>query len=94
MTLDTMTFFEIVLSGFMTVWTFHHFSKSDKKYAEFEWLGLSTFWGLVIITTVTWLLKSYPNLNDLLANPFATGLVTSFFGIILGFVGGKISRFF
>lgn len=96
MTLDTITFFEIALSGFMTMWIFRHFTKNDKKMAEFEWLGLSVFWGLLIMTLLSGLnsLKPYPNMQEFLSNPLATGLGTSIIGIVIGFFGAQVNKFF
>jgi hypothetical protein len=96
MPLDTITFLEVVLSGFMTIWTFRNFTKSDKKLAEFEWLALSVFWGLVIVGFISYLnsIKPYPNMQQLISNPFAMGLVTSILGIGFGFLGAEIRKIF
>ncbi len=93
MTIDTIMFFEIILSGFITVWTFRYFTRSDKKITEFEWFGSSAFWGLIIVGIIA-SFKSYPDINGLISNPFAMGLVGSVFGVIIGFVGSKFSKLF
>ena len=90
MTLDTLTFFEIILSGFMAIWTFRHFTNKNKVYSEFEWFGLSVFWGLIIIAVVAQL--PYPKMSELLSNPLATGLVTSILGVILGYLATEFLR--
>lgn len=92
MTLDTTIFFEIALSGFLTVWVFRSLNGKKDKYSEFEWLGLSTFWGLLIIMLFTTIFKAYPHLQDILNNPFATAIITSIIGIGLGFIGNEINK--
>ena len=39
------TFFYIGLSGFMAVWTFRKTVRRADKLSEFEYIGLSAFWG-------------------------------------------------
>lgn len=94
MSFEAFTYFEIILAGFVAVWTFRHFSKSQAKISDFEYLGWSSFWGLVLLVIMEGILKNYPKLNELIANPFATGLFLSIFGIILGsIIGSKLTLF-
>ena len=75
----------------MTVYSYRFFIKSDKKLAEFEWLGLSAFWGLILIAFLS-SLKSNPHLTEMFANPFATALVATTFGIIFSLIGSQIVK--
>ena len=88
---DTIWFFEVFLSGFMTVWTFRYFSNIKEKYAEFEWLALSAFWGLFMLALIG-LLPDKEQIKNLLMNPFAAGLILSVFGLIVGYAGSRIRR--
>jgi hypothetical protein len=45
--LDSYYFLLFVIPGFITVWTYRTIFKVQKK-GDFEYLGLSVFWGLVI----------------------------------------------
>jgi len=95
---DTVAFFEIILGGFMAVWVFRYFAGSERKYSEFEWFGLSAFWGLVILALWNSFAQLTPELqtqtNELLKNPFATGLTLStFFSVILGYVAARLVHF-
>ena len=93
---DTITFFEIILCGFIAVWVFRHFTNSEKKYAEFEWFGLSAFWGLSILALWNSIAMLNPDLqvqtSELLKNPFSTGLTLSTFSIILGYGASRVIR--
>jgi len=93
-TLDATIFLYIGISGFMTVYSYRLFVKSDKKLSEFEWLGLSAFWGLIIITFLSLFSKIFPNFTELISNPFATALVDSIFGIGFSFSGSQIVKFY
>lgn len=92
MSFEVYTYFEIILAGFVTVWTFRKFSKSQAKISDFEYLGCSSFWGLALFFIFILAYKDYPNLDATLANPFATGLFISIFGIIFGAIIGAVSR--
>jgi hypothetical protein len=86
-------FLIFVIPGFITVWTYRHVSWSDKKSCDFEYLGLSFFWGLIML-----LLYGLINKNDsvkkLLENPYIAAFVLSGFGLFVGWLGGRISRKF
>ena len=92
MTLDTYTFFEIILSGFIMIKTYRLFQENMTKYSEFEWLGLSAFWGLIIMLTVSSVQNNSVIMHDLIINPLNTGIVMSMFGIIFGWLASIISR--
>lgn len=87
MNFETYSYFVIVLSGFVAVWTYRNITKSQSKISEFEYLGWSAFWGLVIMISfqlIAKLLQPDQNLSGLFQNPFATGFIMS----ILGLIGG------
>ena len=86
MTLDTVTFFQVVLAGFVFVWTFRHFTHSEKKMGEFEWLASSALWGVVFLAVFAQLFQGYPKIKELLANPLATCVVVSFFGFAVAYL--------
>jgi len=86
MSFETFTYFQIILAGFVTVWSYRYFNKSQAKITDFEYLGWSSFWGLVLLAGLEFVLKTYPKLNELISNPFATGLLLSVFGFFLAFV--------
>jgi len=90
--LGDFNFLVFIIQGFLTVWVFRYFIKS-KKVGDFELLGLSFFWGLVIL--VIWsffnkILYREARLGELLQNPYATSIVLSFFGALFGWVGSFI----
>lgn len=41
-------FLVFIIPGFLTVWVFRYFTKSNKR-GDFELLGLSFVWGLIIL---------------------------------------------
>jgi hypothetical protein len=89
MSFDTYSFFLVGLSGFMTVWTFRYFTGS-KKTAEFEYVGLSAFWGLVMLVIWESLPKAHPEqITELLSNPYAAGFVLSLLGALVGYAGSE-----
>lgn len=98
MPLDAQIYFYIILSGFITVWTFRFLTHSKKPTNDFEYLGLSAFWGLVITYLAQLYLKWYwhsdaEKMKDVFANPLATGLVFSIiFSPVLGMLGSLLVR--
>jgi hypothetical protein len=92
MSFDIETFYRLILSGFVTVWAFRRFSAHPKaKQSDFEYLGLSAFWGLVVLLLLAWIERETPErINDLFANPFATGVVFSALGASIGFLGSSL----
>lgn len=88
MNFEVYSYFVIILSGFVAIWMYRHFSKSQSKISEFEYLGWSAFWGLAILISFQLVAKFFHTdseaLINLFGNPFATGFSMS----ILGLVGG------
>lgn len=88
MTFEAYSYFTIVLCGFVAVWMYRHFSKSQVKISEFEYLGWSSFWGMGIIIFFQLVFKFFntdsTGLTKLFSNPFAAGFLMS----ILGLIGG------
>lgn len=93
MEFDREIFFLIVLSGFITVWTFRYFTGS-KKTGDFEYLGLSAFWGLFNIFVFELLIsldkKSLSQVTG--GNPYAGGFVLCIFGFVFGWGGASLLR--
>lgn len=94
MVFETYTYFQIILAGFVMVWSYRNFSKSQFKISDFEYLGWSSFWGLCLLLFLQWVLQGYPDFEELIANPFATGLILSIFGFLFGFIFGGLVTFF
>ena len=91
MNIDAYSFLTLGVSGFMTVWTFRKLTKQKEKLGEFEYLGLSTFWGMIIIFTALLIPKTNPeNFYKAFNNPFAVGFVFSCFGIIMAILGAEL----
>lgn len=96
MNFEAYSYFAIILSGFVAVWTYRHFVKSQAKITEFEYLGWSAFWGLIIIVLFQLWAKlinfNTPAFNEIFKNPFATGLLMSILGLVGGMVTGLVIR--
>lgn len=91
MTFDTPTLFYFVLSGFVTVWTFRYVTKS-KKHGEFEYAGLSVFWGLALLAFFEFVIKDQQKIAYDLKNYYAYGAAASVLGFFFGLIGGGIAR--
>jgi len=83
-------FLVFIIPGLITVWTFRYFTNS-KKTGDFEFLGLSFFWGIIVLVIMETLSRQH-SLDNLLKNPYATAIVLSAFGFIFGCIAGRISR--
>ena len=64
-----ITFLLFVIPGFLVVWTFRYFSKA-KIQGEFEYLGLSFVWGMIlffIVAVLSYFVKPFQNFfkNDI-----------------------------
>jgi len=94
MPLETQSFFIIILSGFITVWGFRKVSHSKKAISDFEYLGFSAFWGVLLMGIYGWLQKDNPGLAETISNPFSFGLTLSFFGFLSSILLGLVVRFY
>lgn len=93
MNLDTLNFFEIILSGFITLSVFRHFAfENPRKYSEFEWLGFSGVSGLLNIFIFVSIFRIYQHMNEILDNPYTTATLTSVQGLIVGYGLSRIVR--
>jgi len=63
--LDSYYFLLFVIPGFITVWTYRALFKI-KKRGDFEYLGLSFFWGLVLFVAFMF----FPNIEKLFSFMF------------------------
>ncbi len=85
-----LNFLIFIIPGFVTVWSFRFFSRIEKK-GEFELLGLSFFWGLLILVIILPVLKIVlKESNEFFNNPYAISLAASFFSPFIGWSGSKI----
>ncbi len=73
MSVDTYSFFLIVLSGFSFVWTFRKVSGSlHGSISDFEYLGFSSIWGVIILAIYSSIMKDHRDqFNMVISNPFA-----------------------
>jgi len=79
----------------MLVWSFRHYSNSRNKISDFEYLGFSSFWGVIVLTGYAWFTKDNPEkFKILISNPFLAGVFLSFFGFLAGLITGNIASFF
>lgn len=96
--LNSWMFWILILPGFLTVWVFRYFNRT-KGAGEFEYAGLSIFWGLFILflTSMMWkigLLKGIPDTN--LTNPGQLLGLASLLCIVtfvLGWAGSSLANF-
>lgn len=88
--IDIIHFLIFIVPGAIAVWSFRHFTKSNKQ-GDFEYLTLSAFWG-VIILAIQSLIVSTSELNKLLSNPYAATMVLSLFGFFGGWLASKIAK--
>ncbi len=73
------------------VWSFRHFSRARSHISDFEYLGFSTFWGVLILSFYEWLVRSRPDLiANLISQPYAGGVILAVLGFIIGFGAGRI----
>lgn len=89
LTIGEYNFLIFTIPGFLTVWSFRYFSNS-KKTGDFEFLGLSFIWGLIMLLVFELIVKEGYRVERLLNNPYAAALVLSLLGFILGWVGSQM----
>lgn len=89
MELDTYTFFLIILEGFGLVWSFRRASGRHKTITDFEYLGFSAFWGVLLLGFWQTTSTDIEKFNELLKNPYATGAFLFGVAVILGLFAGK-----
>jgi len=83
MSLDTYTFFLIVIGGLMVVWSFRKVTRSTKDIKEIEYLVFACVWGTLLVIVYAQM-SSVEKLSQLLNNPFASGLVFTLMGLLVG----------
>ena len=75
----------------MLVWSYRTRTHSKKSISDFEYLGFSTFWGILLVMTINEILKNVPDqMVKLLSNPFASAITFSVFGLMFGCIGAEI----
>jgi RsiW-degrading membrane proteinase PrsW (M82 family) len=94
---DIYNFLIFIIPGFVVVWTFRYFTDSNKK-GDFEFLGLSFVWGLILLLLYEFIAKftfgqSYDKkIQELTGNLYAAAAVLSTLSVMMGFVGAFLSR--
>ena len=86
--IDLLTLLMFTVPGYFVVWSFHKANKSEPK-SDFERLIFSVFWGVVMLCSYP-LLTTAEQLKQLLGNPFATMMVFSFLGVMVGAFGATL----
>jgi len=90
-------FLIFIVPGFITVWTFRYFTKSEKK-GDFEFLLLSFFWGLMsLFFTELGYSILYPTdytikFSKLIGNPYTAALLLPMTSVLFGILGSYISK--
>lgn len=93
--MDKLSFGDIanllfVVPGFLVVWTFRYFSKSTKQ-GEFEYLGLSFVWGMVLFTLVAISSMIFKGLSNIFKNDLGAAFILTFVAPFLGWFGSLLS---
>lgn len=89
MNLDTHSYFLIILGGFGFVWGFRKGINSKKEIGDFEYLGFSAFWGVMVLAVYQWVYRNnLEKFNEILKNPYIAGavffLVSAVSGCVIG----------
>lgn len=77
-------FLLFIIPGFIAVWTWRY-STYSKKQGDFELLGLSFFWGIVIAALYAATTKDKNGAELLIKNPYAACVVLSTIGSLFAF---------
>ena len=94
---DINNFLIFIIPGFITVWTFRYFTKSEKK-GDFEFLLSSFFWGLMLLFitefgySILYPTDYITKFNKLIENPYAAALVLPITSVVFGIVAARVSR--
>lgn len=93
-TLETFSYFIIILGGFGVVWAYRKLTKAEEKISDFEYLAFSAIWGaisLALFTLPPVLMGKIGELAGLISsNPYAAGPSIFIFGTFVGWLGYKI----
>lgn len=91
MDLDTYSYFLIVLSGFGLVWGFRKGIRSKGSITDFEYLGFSAFWGVLVLAGFQWLYRNdAEKFTGSLKNPYAAGVGLCMVSLVLGYGVGLL----
>jgi hypothetical protein len=86
MPIDTQAFFLIIMSGFITVWSYRKRARSN--FSDFEYLGFSAFWGFLNMSL--WSYVQPQQFEKIVVNPLTGGLFLALGGYIIGAIVGKM----
>jgi hypothetical protein len=85
LSLGELHFLFFVIPGFISVWSYRYSTYSDKK-GDFELLGLSFFWGIVIAGLTAFLSTDKEKVMEVMKNPYAAALAFSTLGSVSAFI--------
>lgn len=92
--INDLNFLLFIIPGFIIVWSFRYFTGS-RKTGDFEFLGLSFFWGLTNLLLTFLYYKTFwsqEKFQTMLENPYGAVFTLSLFGFTLGWIGGALSK--
>jgi len=85
MDLGTYSYFLIIFGGFGLVWGYRKGIGSKKQISDFEYLGFSAFWGVMVTAGMQGLLEKDPNkLSEFFKNGYVAGASLFLFALLLG----------
>lgn len=96
--LETINLLIFTIPGFVTVWTFRYFNRSEKRSENFEYLALSFVWGLFLLIGYELFLQITHGANygekikDFLKNPYSAAFILLVCGGLMGWLGSHISH--
>ena len=72
---DALTYFVIILGGFGAVWAFRKVTgRSGEPLADFEYVGFSAVWGVLVLAAYSWVTRGHPEQIALITQqPVAAG---------------------
>lgn len=83
---DALTYFVIILGGFGAVWAFRKVTgRSNEALSEFEYVGFSAVWGVLVFAAYTWVTRDEPEQIALITQqPVAAGPAMFVVGAVFG----------
>ena len=95
--LDSYNFFLIILTGFVIVWSFRKTMGQKEKISDFEYLGLSAFWGTVTLVCLVLIQRGnstkLANLDIMLKEPRISGPFIALWGGFCAVAIGLLLRY-
>lgn len=85
-------YFFVILGGFMLVRSFRVSMNYKEKLGEFEYLGLSSFWGIVIL--FVWSIFATKTNSGSINNILEGGVLLTLIGFLLGKMAAWLLKMF